>query len=332
MSKPTVLITGPTPRSWLSDLEPRADVSIWPGDDLPGNWSPANGSFLMPRDQLLTHIGEFDAVLNFAEIKADAEFVGRATRLKILANASIGHDNLDLPLLTERGIWASNAPGFFTAPVAEYALAGILAVSRRLLEADAFVRQGNWQAFEPGRWDGVGLRHKTVGLVGLGTIGRELRRLALALGATVIYHTPTPKDESGWVPFDELVQTADVLSIHVPLTSATRKLFSRAVIAQLKPGAIVVNTSRGLILDQNALIDNLLSGRLGGAVLDVFQDEPHVPDALRAMNNVLLTPHIAGGTRAAREGCLRRASQNIADVLRGQKPRNALNALNVLVQ
>lgn len=325
--KPSVLVTGPVPRSWLSDLEPHADISIWSGVDAPGN-----GSFLMPRNQLLAQIGEFDGALNCAEIRADAEFVERATKLKILANASIGYDNLDLPLLTERGIWASNAPGFFTAPVAEYTLAGILTVSRRLLEADAFVRQGSWQAFEPGRWDGVGLRHKTVGLVGLGTIGRELRRLAMALGATVIYHTPAPKDEPGWVSFNELLRTSDVLSIHVPLTPDTRNLFNGAVIDRLKPGAIVVNTSRGPILDQNALIESLLAGRLGGAVLDVFHDEPHVPDALRAMNNVLLTPHIAGGTKAAREGCLRRAAQNIADVLLGQTPRNALNALNVLVQ
>lgn len=320
--KPTVLVTGSIPPSWLSDLEPHAEVRIWTSKE----------SFLMPRNQLIADIEKFDAVLNFAEIKADAEFVERASQLKILANASIGYDNLNLLLLTERGIWASNAPGFFTAPVAEYALAGILAVSRRLLEADTFVRQGGWQAFEPGRWDGVGLRNKTVGLVGLGTIGRELRRLAMALGASVIYHTPTPKVEPGWVPFNKLIQTADVLSIHIPLVDDTRNLFSQSVIAQLKSGAIVVNTSRGAILDQDALIESLLSGRLGGAVLDVFQDEPHVPDALRAMPNVLLTPHIAGGTKAAREGCLRRAAQNIADVLLGQKPRNALNALNVLAQ
>lgn len=312
-----VLITGKVPKKWLGELTDIASVTIW--ND--------KGEFFMPREKLLLEIGGYDALLNFTDVKTDKELLQKAKKLKIIANCAIGFDNLNIPLLTSHGIWASNAPGFFNFPVAEYVLAGILVLSRRLLEADDYIRKGQWKTFEPGRWDGFGLKERTVGIVGMGATGKELRKLLKALGATVIYHTPSPKKEQGWVPFEELVSTADIISIHIPLTSQTHSLFSSKVFAKIKHGAIIVNTSRGSIVDEATLIEGLEAGRIGGAVLDVFNEEPKVPQKLIKMKNVLLTPHIAGGTKFSREASLKKAVGNIVDALKGNRPLNALNEL-----
>ncbi|MEO5999752.1 MAG: NAD(P)-dependent oxidoreductase [Chitinophagaceae bacterium] len=315
--KQKVLITGNIPNEWTTELEAISTTTIWQD----------KGNLTMPRKDLLAEIGEYDGLVNFAEVKADAEFIQSAHKLRIIANASIGFDNLNLPLLTSKKIWASNAPAFFNYPVAEYVFAGILAISRRLLEADDFVRNGNWNAFEPGRWDGISLKEKTVGIIGMGSIGKELRRMIQGMGARVVYFTPLPKEEEGWVSFEELISMSDIISIHVPLTPKTINLLNSEVIAKIKEGAIIANASRGLVMDEMALIKALKSGKIGGAVLDVFRDEPNVPEDLKKMKNVLLTPHMAGGTKSAREACLRRAIHNVAEGLTGSKPINALNDL-----
>ncbi len=312
-----VLVTGMVPKEWVEELNGIAEVTIW---DRVRN-------FLIPRNELLSEIGNYEAVINFAEVKADEELIQCAHKLKIIANCSIGFDNLNLNLLTSKSIWASNSPGFFNYPVAEYVFAGIIVISRRLLEADGFVREGKWHAFEPGRWDGVCLKEMTVGIVGLGTIGKELRQMVKAMGAKVIYFTPLPGKEEGWVTFEELISSSDVISIHVPLTPKTINLINSEVISKVKQGVIIANTSRGMIIDQKALILALQLGKVGGAILDVFQDEPNVPDELFRMKNVLLSPHIAGGTKSARELCVKGAVQNVAAVLKGNKPKNALNDL-----
>lgn len=193
------------------------------------------------------------------------------------------------------------------------------------MEADDFVRKNEWKNFEPGRWDGISLKNKTLGIVGLGSIGQELKKMAEALGVKVVYFNSTGNQEKGALSFGELVSVSDIISIHVPLNASTKNLFSDEIINKMKDGAMLVNTSRGNIVDQNALIMALQSGKLSGAILDVFADEPNVPDSLKQMKNVLLTPHIAGGTIKAREACVRCAARNVAEVLKGNKPPNALN-------
>ncbi|MEO8960253.1 MAG: NAD(P)-dependent oxidoreductase [Ginsengibacter sp.] len=317
--KSKVLITRAVPEEWIGELNGIAEVTIW----------DSVRNFLMPRKELLSEIGNYEAIINFAEVKVDEELIRGAPKLKIIANCSIGFDNLNFDLLTSRGIWASNSPGFFNYPVAEYVFAGIIVLSRRLLEADDFVREGKWHAFEPGRWDGVSLKEKTIGIIGLGTIGKELRQMVKAMGAKVIYFTPVPAKEEGWVTFEELVSSSDVISIHVPLTPKTINLIDSNVISKVKRGVIIANTSRGTIIDQKALVLALQLGKVGGAILDVFQDEPNVPEELLRMRNVLLTPHVAGGTQSAREACVKRAVENVAAVLQNRKPMNALNELSL---
>lgn len=311
---PSVLITAKIPRTWVGNLEKYANVVIWDGN-----------KFLMPRDHLLEVIGQYEALINFAEVNADEQFVAKASRLRIIANCSIGFDKLDLPKLTANGIWASNAPGFFNYPVAEYVLTGILVLLRRLHEADAFVRQGNWYEFEPGRWDGFSLREKTVGIIGMGSIGKILKSMLNSLGVRVIHTTRFQRSHTDWVPLSHLLCEADIISLHVPLTSDTRNLIDFTAFQSMRPGAILVNTSRGEIVDQEALLKALVSGHLGGAVLDVFQKEPDVPHELFKMKNVLLTPHIAGGTFYSRKLCVNQAGENVSAVLNHKKPPNALN-------
>ena len=316
MCKQRILVTGRTNRAWLNELEEMGEVVIWEEE----------GSFLMPRSRVLEMIRDFDAVINFAEVRADREFVLAATKLKIIANVSIGFDNLDLPLLSIYKIWASNAPGFFNYPVAEYVLAGIFALKRKLLLADDFVRKNEWKHFEPGRWDGNSLKFQTLGIIGMGSIGRELRKIAQGLGIKVIYFDRGSRQEEGSVSFEELIAVSDIISIHVPLNPGSDHLLDEEAMAKMKKGAVLVNTSRGNIVDEKALVNALEANHLSGAVLDVFAHEPDVPDQLKRMKNVLLTPHMAGGTIFAREGCVRCAARNVMDVLGGNIPQNALNS------
>lgn len=318
MANLKILVTGRTNPVWLDELNDIGELHLWEEKD----------SYLMPRSKLLEVIKDFDAVINFAEVIANEQFVFEAKKLKIIANVSIGFDNLNLPLLSIFDIWASNAPGFFNYPVAEYVLAGIFAIKRKLLIADDFVRRGEWKEFEPGRWDGASAQFQKLGIVGMGSIGKELKKLAESIGITVVYFDPNHHQQEGALSFEDLVAVSDIISIHIPLNKLTSHLFNKDVIHRMKKGAVLVNTSRGNIIDETALIDALETEHLSGAVLDVFSDEPDVPEKLKRMKNVLLTPHMAGGTIYAREGCVRCAATNVADVLTGNAPRNALNNLN----
>lgn len=316
--KPRVLITGKFPDAVVRPLEELAEVIQWKGQ-------PHD---LMPRAEVLRAIGGMSAVINQAELKVDEELLSHGDALKIVANISIGVDNLDLGLLSRRGIWASNTPGHFDYPVAEYAIGGIILMLRRLLEADRFARSGQWNSFQPGLWDGDGLRGKTLGIIGMGSIGRSLARLGACLGMKVIYHNRSQSaPEYPWASLAELLRSADVVSVHVPYSTATHELIGGAEFAAMKPGTVFVNTSRGKVVNEPALVRNLVSGHLGGAVLDVFFDEPHVPEALRTMHNVLLSPHVAGGTRSGRIACYKMAVANVMAVLTGHAPVNPVNQL-----
>jgi glyoxylate reductase len=320
MAKFKILVTGHTNPEWLSDLNEIGELVLWEGEE----------SFLMPREKLLPMIKDFDAVINFAEVVTNEEFVFEAKKLKIIANVSIGFDNLNLPLLSIFEIWATNAPGFFNYPVAEYVMAGILAIKRRLLEADDFIRRGEWKSFEPGRWDGTSLKFRTLGIIGMGSVGKELKKMAESIGMTVIYFDPNHQEEAGSLPLEDLIGVSDIVSVHVPLNDSTYHFFNTDIIFRMKKGAVLVNTSRGKIIDEDALIYALETGHLSGAVLDVFSEEPNVSEKLKRMKNVLLTPHMAGGTVFAREGCVRCAAANVVDVLTGNVPRNALNNPNAI--
>lgn len=239
--------------------------------------------------------------------------------LRLIGNYGVGYDNVDLSACRKRGIAVTNTPGVLDAAVAELTLLLMLACRRRLLVSDRFVRDGLWRAgwSRPERL-GHDLAGSTLGLVGFGRIGRQVARLAKAFGMEVVHHR-----RSGGIPLDELLRTADVISLHVPLTPETENLISGERLTLLRDGATLINTARGAIVDEEALVDELVSGRIS-AGLDVFADEPRVPERLLGLPNVVLTPHIASATHETRAAMTRVLVDNVRAFLDGAPLPNAI--------
>ena len=313
-SLPLVLITNSVPLATLAPLQGLARVVM----------GPANGD-LMPRAEVLRLAPDLAGIINQAELRVDRELLGLAPHLRIVANVAIGVDNLDLPLMATHGVYATNTPHAFVEATADHTLGLILALARRLPEADRFVRSGSWQGFQPGVWDGALLAGKTLGLVGYGAIGRAVESRALAFGLRVLHYRRTPDPDPGYTPLDELLRESDFVSLHVPLNAASTRLIDAARLHRMKRGAGLINVSRGQVVDEAALVAALRSGHLAGAGLDVFENEPQVHPELLAMNNVVLTPHIGGGTRESRHQARHFCAENVARVLSGRRPLSALN-------
>lgn len=284
---------------------------------------------LLRREEVLAAVADADAIINQSELKVDAALLAHAPRLRVAANIARGFDNLDLAAMTARGVWATNVPDAFTAPTAEVAFGLLLMVARRLAEGDRHVRAGEWTRFEPARWDGMCLVGKTLGLVGLGKIGAAMAARAAAFEMRVVYtqRVPAPDAPYPWLPLPELLAAAAVVSLHVPATPETARLINADAFARMKPGAILINTARGSVVDEVALVAALTSGRLGGAGLDVAEREPLLPDALRTLPNVVVTPHLGGGTVESRRAARECAIGNVAAVLRGKPPLTPVNTV-----
>jgi len=286
-----------------------------------------NTGDLMTREEVLRLAPEITAIINQAELRVDAGLLDVAKELKIVVNVALGTDNLDLPLMTSRGVWAANAPGTFVESTADCTFALLLAVTRRLVEADAYVRSGAWKSFQPGIWDGMELHGKTLGIVGFGKIGRAVARRAEGFGLRVLFFDPSAKDDPRFRELDELLPASNIVSLHIPLLPETHHIMNSLRFARMKAGGIFINMARGKTMDEAALVSALQSGHLAGAGLDVFEDEPVVHPALPTMKNVVLTPHIGGGTRESREATRRLACENVAAVLQGREPVSPVNRL-----
>lgn len=283
------------------------------------------GGDTLPREEVLRHAPRLSAIICRGELQVDAELLERAPNLRIVASASVGVDKLDLPRMEERGVFATNAPDYFVEATADYTMGAILSLLRRLPEADRYVRAGRWRSFQPGAWDGALLRGKVLGLIGFGAIGRAVARRAEGFGLTVIHYRRTESSDPGFTPLPELLARSDIVSLHVPLNGDSRTLMNAARIRRMKKGAYLINASRGPVVDEPALISALESGRLAGAALDVFADEPRVPQALRRLPNTLLTPHLGGGTIESRRHSSLTCATAVARVLSGRRPENLKN-------
>jgi glyoxylate reductase len=233
--------------------------------------------------------------------------------LRLVANYGVGYDHVDVGACRERGIAVTNTPGVLDAAVADLTLALILACRRHVVAGDRFVREGGWRSgWARPQLLGRDLAGSTLGLVGKGRIGSEVARRAEAFGMRVVHHR-----RSDGLPLDDLLRTADVVSLHVPLTQETRGLLSRERLALLRDGATLVNTARGSIVDEEALVDELVSGRIS-AGLDVFAREPRVPERLLELPNVVLTPHVASATVETRAAMTRVLVDNVLAYLGGK--------------
>lgn len=272
----------------------------------------------------------YDAVLSLLNDRIDAEVYEAAKSVKIFANYTIGFDNFDIEEGKKRGVYLTNAPGGGADRVAEHAWALLLALTCRVVEGDSFVRAGKYSGWDPLLFPGIRVAGKCLGLIGAGRIGTEVARIASrGFGMRIVYHdiVRNQKIESlhnatFWPTIEDVLKHADVVSLHVPLTSETRHLINADRLKHMKKTAYLINTSRGPVVDETALISTLKNGELAGAGLDVFENEPELSPGLKELPNVVLTPHIASATQIDRENMARMAAENIIMVLEGGVPRD----------
>jgi glyoxylate reductase len=244
----------------------------------------------------------------------------------VVANVAVGYDNIDVPAATDAGVVVCNTPGVLDETTADLSFALILAASRRCSDAEADLRQGRWGDWDIGSYLGRDVHGATLGIVGYGRIGRAVARRAAGFSMTVLHHTRRPTGEPGWVEdLDDLLTRSDIVSLHVPLSDATRHLIGRRELALMPPHAVLVNTARGPVVDEDALAEALESGRLFAAGLDVFDGEPRVNPRLRAAPHTVLLPHIGSATVQTRTDMATMACRSVVEVLSGSVPPNALN-------
>lgn len=318
--RPKVVVTRRIPEVGLAVLRERCDVWVNP-DDRP-----------LTREELLARCADADGVLGLLTDRVDAGFFDAAPRLRGYANYAVGFDNIDLAEATRRRIPVSNTPDVLTTATAELAWALVFAVARQVVSSDAVMRSGTWTGWGPLQFIGQEISGKTLGIYGPGRIGTAMARMSRGFSMPVVTcggRRPNAVLErelgATRLSFPEFLAQSDIISIHAPLTPETRHAFDARAFAAMKPSAILVNTGRGPIIDEAALVTALREGRLAGAGLDVYEFEPRMADGLRDCKNVVVTPHIGSATVTAREGMARLAAENLLAMLAGQKPPTCLN-------
>lgn len=282
----------------------------------------------LTRDELLEFVRGASAIVGMLHDRLDGEVADAAgPGLKVVANVAVGYDNVDVAALSGRGIAVTNTPGVLTDATADLAFGLILAVTRRLGEGERLIRAGTPWSFHLGFLLGSSLQDKTLGIVGLGQIGQAVARRALGFGMRIVYSGRSRATEdveralgATYVPFDELLRSSDVVSLHCPLTPETRHLVDADALKSMKPGAYLINTTRGPVVHETALADALEAGEIAGAGLDVFEAEPEVEPRLLNRENVVLTPHLGSATVETRTAMAVLAAENVASVLTGGNP------------
>lgn len=278
------------------------------------------------RGELLALVAEVDALVCPLTVAVDRELLEAAARLRVVADVAVGYDNVDVAAATERGVLVTNTPGVLDETTADLAFALILAAARRLSDAERELRAGRWEGWRLDQYLGVDVHGATLGLVGYGRIGRAVARRAAGFDMEVLHHTRTPTDGPGHQDsLDALLERSDIVSLHVPLTPDTRHLIGRRELALMKPTAVLVNTARGPVVDEEALADALEEGTIFAAGLDVHEHEPEVNPRLLAHDRVVLLPHIGSASRATRERMAAIAQRSAREALGGTLPETAVN-------
>jgi len=287
----------------------------------------------LTKAELLSALKGKDAAICILQDLMSDEVMAACPELKLIANVAVGYDNIDVEAATRRGILVTNTPGVLDETTADLAFALLMSCSRRIVEADRYIRDGNWKGFDPDLMSGFDVHGKTLGIVGYGRIGKAMGRRGQGFGMKVLYtrrsseHTKATAavGEAQPVSLDELLAKSDFVSLHCPLNKETRHLISAQKLALMKPDAILINTARGAVIDQKALVSALTSGALRGAGLDVFEAEPDVPPELCHMDNVVLTPHIGSASIETRTAMFDLAAQAALSAFSVQLPHNSVN-------
>jgi glyoxylate reductase len=319
--KPSVFVTRALPGGdALPRLQAETEVEVWPEESPP------------PHDEIVRRAADADALLTMLSDPIDTAVLDAGKRLRVVANMAVGYDNVDVPAATERGILVTNTPGVLTETTADMAFALLLAAARRVAEGDRLTRTGGWKAWHPSFLLGRDVHGATLGIVGLGQIGRAVARRARGFDMRLLYHSRTRRPEAEaelgleFVELEQLLKESDFVSLHVFLSPQTRHLIGERELALMKPTAVLVNTTRGPVVDQRALYQALKEGRIAAAGLDVAEEEP-IPlgDPLLTLDNVTITPHVGSASVATRGEMAAMAVENVLAVLRGEQPPNCVN-------
>ncbi|MGI6485655.1 MAG: glyoxylate reductase [Tepidanaerobacteraceae bacterium] len=318
--KPKVFVTRVIPEKGLKMLREAADVRVWE-DELPP-----------PREILLKESENVDGLVALLTDRIDTELFDTAKKLKIVSNYAVGFDNIDLDEASKRGIMVTNTPGVLTDTTADLAFTLLMAAARRIIEADRFVRSGRWKTWGPMLMLGQDIYGAKLGLVGLGRIGYAVAKRAKGFDMDVMYYDLTRNEKAEnelglrFVEMEQLLKEADFVSVHVPLTPETRQLINENTLGLMKETAILINTARGPVVDEEALFDALKNNKIAGAGLDVMDPEPPNKDnPLLKLDNVIIVPHIASASIATRTKMAVMAAQNCIAGLKGDIPPNLVN-------
>ncbi len=320
MVKPTVFVTRRLPGGALDLLAQHTELRVWE-EELPP-----------PPQELRSQAAACHPLLTLLTDRVDTALLDSAPNLIVVSNMATGFDNIDLPAASERNVLVTRTPGVLSETVADFTFALLLAAARRIPEADRYVRAGRWRTWGPSILLGRDVFGATLGIVGMGDVGAAVAKRARGFGMRIVYHSNSRKPRlerrygMTYLPLEELLRQSDFVTLHVPLTEETRRLISRRELGLMKESAVLMNTSRGSLVDQTALYEALKLGRIGGAALDVTDPEPIQPDdPLLTLENVVIVPHVASASVATREHMANLAAENLLTALRGRIPKDTAN-------
>ena len=309
MGRPSILVTYKLPSAATAPLEAVGNVEVY-----------RDG--VLTHDELVKRVRGRQAVVVAALDKIDKTVIDAGTDLKIVANVAVGYNNLDVPYARSKGIVLTNTPDVLTEATANMAITLMMAVTRRIVEGDRVVRRGDWKGFALDFMIGSDVRDRQLGIIGAGRIGQVVAGKARSLGMRIAYYDPAPRSLPDYtsMTLDQLLATSDVISVHVPLLPETRHLIDRTALSRMKRSAYLINTSRGPVVDEDALAWALGEGIIKGAGLDVYEEEPNVHPGLLKLENVVLVPHLASATTETRTAMYDLAARNVVNVLSGKPP------------
>jgi lactate dehydrogenase-like 2-hydroxyacid dehydrogenase len=318
--KPKVFVSREIPKAGLDLLRKKCSVTV------------SSKSRVLTKKELVSGIKGKDALLCLLTDRIDSSVMKAGKNLKVIANYAVGFDNIDVPAATKLGIPITNTPGVLTDAVADHACALMMAIARRVVESDKFVRAGKYKSWEPMLMLGGDFKDKTLGILGLGRIGSAVaERMHRGFGVKVLYYDVrrNPAFEKNVkakrVSVLQLMKNSDYVSVHVPLLPSTRHLVGAKELKMMKKTAYLINTSRGPVIDESALVSALRRKQFAGAALDVFENEPKTSPGLSKLDNAILTPHTASATVTARDAMAVIAARNVLAALSGKRPPNLLN-------
>ena len=316
----SVFVTRALPGDTIRRISKDFQVTVYPKDRN------------ITKDELLTYVKDADAIISMLSDPIDADVLAAGKNLKVVANYAVGFNNIDVAAATARGIAVVNTPGVLTEATADLAWALLLAVSRRVLEGDAMTRAGKFRGWAPELLLGVPVYGQTLGIVGAGRIGRAVARRARGFGMRILYHNRSRlaaevEQELGmaYASLDELLAESDFVSLHCPLSPETHHLIGAAELSKMKPTAVLINTARGPVVDEQALLTALRNKQIFGAGLDVYEREPMLTPGLADLPNVILTPHIGTGDVRTRVAMVDMVVDDVIAVLENRRPRHIVN-------